>query len=204
MQFRGVSHLVEHRVAGLIDVEDLLETHGGSFQSMTTPWDAGTYDVSSQPQQAGAANVLGRLTGVAADATMLDVGCGTARVAQQLLELDPQAGCWPSTPRWQWCSWRGCGWGTERRSGARIWCRCSWPSQSTLWCSMRSCTGHCVTDNERLWRVLAAARRPDGRLELQYCGQGNIARVSGVIDRWRTRRLPSWWAGRRGSSPLGR
>jgi trans-aconitate 2-methyltransferase len=40
-----------------------------------------------------------------------------------------------------------------------------------------------VTDHERLWRVLARALRPGGRLEVQCGGEGNIARVREAIDR---------------------
>src|SRR3954469_16139060 len=57
---------------------------------MTTPWDAGTYDESSAPQQAWAADVLERLDGLSEDAAVLDVGCGTGRVTEALLELVPR------------------------------------------------------------------------------------------------------------------
>jgi trans-aconitate 2-methyltransferase len=55
-----------------------------------TPWDARTYDVSSQPQQAWASDVLARLEGIAPDASLLDVGCGTGRVKEALLAIVPR------------------------------------------------------------------------------------------------------------------
>jgi len=57
---------------------------------MATPWDARTYDRTSAPQQAWANDVLERLAGVAEDATVLDVGCGTGIFAARLdRELSP-------------------------------------------------------------------------------------------------------------------
>jgi SAM-dependent methyltransferase len=66
---------------------------------MGTPWDAHTYDASSEPQQAWASEVLARLEGIAPDATVLDVGCGTGRVTEALLELVPR-GAAPELVGW--------------------------------------------------------------------------------------------------------
>jgi trans-aconitate methyltransferase len=55
---------------------------------MGTPW--GAYDRTSQPQQAWASEVLARLDGIAQDASVLDVGCGTGRVTEALLALVPR------------------------------------------------------------------------------------------------------------------
>jgi ubiquinone/menaquinone biosynthesis C-methylase UbiE len=57
---------------------------------VATPWDARTYDRSSQPQQAWAAEVLARLAGIAPDATIIDVGCGTGRVTEALWAIVPR------------------------------------------------------------------------------------------------------------------
>src|SRR5947199_367131 len=57
---------------------------------MAAEWDARTYDESSGPQQAWAADVLGRLGGLTPDATVLDVGCGSGRVTEALVALVPR------------------------------------------------------------------------------------------------------------------
>src|SRR5918995_5906607 len=57
---------------------------------MGTPWDARTYDLTSEPQQAWASDVLARVEGIAPDATVLDVGCGSGRVTEALVALVPR------------------------------------------------------------------------------------------------------------------
>src|SRR5271166_1659258 len=57
---------------------------------MGTRWDARTYDTTSEPQQMWASEVLARLEDIAPDATVMDVGCGTGRVTEELLALVPR------------------------------------------------------------------------------------------------------------------
>jgi len=82
---------------------------------MSTPWDARTYDVSSTP---------------APDATILDVGCGTARVTESLLALVPAGRVLAIDAAPRWWSWPGPDLGTARTFGARTCSSSSWPSPS--------------------------------------------------------------------------
>ena len=147
---------------------------------MGTPWDARTYDHSSEPQQAWASEVLARLRGVAADATVLDVGCGTGRVTQELLALVPQGRVLALD-----ASAEMVGLAQERLGGrAQVWAQdvLELDLAQPVDAIVSTATLHWVTDHDRLWRRLARALRPGGKLEVQCGGEGNIARVREVID----------------------
>jgi len=145
-----------------------------------TPWDAATYDETSQPQQAWAADVLARLEGIAEDAAVLDVGCGTGRVTETLLELVPRGRVLAidASPEMVELA--------RQRLGdrAQVWC------QDVLELDLRepvdvivsTATLHWVTDHDRLWKRLAQALQTGGRFEIQCGGQGNIAGVREVIE----------------------
>jgi trans-aconitate 2-methyltransferase len=145
-----------------------------------TPWDAATYDRTSQPQQAWAAEVLARLQGLSDDATVLDVGCGTGRVTELLLELVPSGRviAIDASPEMVALA--------RRRLGdrAQVFCQdvleldLSEPVDAII----STATLHWVSDHDRLWRRLAQALRPGGRLEVQCGGQGNLDSVREVID----------------------
>jgi len=147
---------------------------------MGTPWDARTYDEVSGPQQQWAADVLGRLAAVRRDATVLDVGCGTGRVTEQLLELVPDGRVLAIDASQEMVAL------ARRRLGerAQVWCQdvLELELEDTVDVVVSTATLHWVPDHDRLWRTLARALRGGGVLEAQCGGEGNIARVREAID----------------------
>src|SRR5271167_2055040 len=132
-----------------------------------TPWDAHTYDRSSEPQQAWASEVLARLEGIAPDATVLDVGCGTGRVTEALFGLVPRGRVLAIDASAEMVSL------AQRRLGdrAEVWCQdaLALDLDRAADAIVSTATLHWVTDHDRLWARLAQALRPGGVLELQ-CG----------------------------------
>lgn len=147
---------------------------------MATPWDAHTYDQSSEPQQAWAADVLARLVGVEPDATILDVGCGTGRVTEALPALVPEGRVLAIDQSEDMVAL------ARRRLGerARLWRQdvLDLDLDEPVDAIFSTATLHWVTDHERLWVTLARALRPRGVLEIQCGGEGNIDRVREVIE----------------------
>jgi len=147
---------------------------------LSARWDARTYDRSSKPQQAWAADVLARLTGITADATVLDVGCGTGRVTEELLGLVPRGRVLALDASADMVEL------ARRRLGARaqVWCQdvLELDIAEPVDAIVSTAALHWVKDHDSLWPRLARALRPGGRLEIQCGGRGNIARVRAVIE----------------------
>jgi trans-aconitate 2-methyltransferase len=147
---------------------------------MGTPWDARTYDSSSEPQQAWASEVLARIEGIAPDARVLDVGCGTGRVTEALLELVPRGRVLALDASADMVEL------ARGRLGdrAEVWCQdvLDLDLDEPVDAIVSTAALHWVTDHDRLWMRLARALRPGGRLEVQCGGQGNIDRVREVIE----------------------
>jgi trans-aconitate 2-methyltransferase len=145
-----------------------------------TLWDADTYDQSSEPQQAWASEVLARLEGIAQDATVLDVGCGTGRVTEALLTLVPRGRVLAFDASSDMVAL------ARRRLGdrAQVWCQdaLDLDLDEPVDAILSTATLHWVTDHERLWGRLAGALRPGGMLEIQCGGEGNIDGVREVIE----------------------
>jgi trans-aconitate 2-methyltransferase len=148
---------------------------------MSTPWDAETYDRASSPQQEWAAAVLERVAGrLPKEATLLDVGCGTGRVTEELLELVPDGRVLAIDAAQEMVNLA-----SERLGDrARVWRQdvLDLVLDEPVDAVISTATLHWVTDHDRLWRRLAFALRPGGILEIQCGGEGNIERVRAVIN----------------------
>jgi trans-aconitate 2-methyltransferase len=160
---------------------------------VVTPWDARTYDQSSQPQQAWASDVLARLDGIAGDGTILDVGCGTGRVTELLLALVPRGRVLAVDASEDMVAL------ARERLGdrAEVWCQDALDIEldEPVDVVVSTAALHWVPDHDRLWARLARSLRPGGVLEVQCGGQGNIDRVRKVIDavaRDRAPQLVGW------------
>ena len=147
---------------------------------MATPWDAHTYDIASEPQQAWGSEVLARLQGVARDATILDIGCGTGRVTESLLALVPRGRVLAIDASQDMVA----------LARARLGDRAEVSCQDVLELELNepvdvivsTAALHWVTDHERMWARLARALRPGGMLEVQCAGARNIDRVRELIE----------------------
>ena len=147
---------------------------------MGTAWDARTYDQSSEPQQSWASEVVARLEGIPQDATALDVGCGTGRVTETLLALVPRGRVLAVDASADMVAM------ARRRLGdrAEVWCQdvLDLDVEEPVDAIVSTATLHWVSDHDRLWARLARALRPDGVLEIQCGGAGNIDCVREVIE----------------------
>ena len=147
---------------------------------VNTPWDARTYDESSGPQQAWASDVLARLEGIAPDAAVLDVGCGTGRVTEALLALVPRGRVLAIDASAEMVELAR----TRLGDRARVWRQdvLDLELDEPVDAIVSTAALHWVPDHDRLWARLARALRSGAVLEAQCGGRGNIDRVRAVID----------------------
>lgn len=123
--------------------------------------------------------MLERLHDISPDATVLDVGCGTGRVTEQLLELVPRGEVLAIDASREMVELAA----ARLRGRARVWRQdvLDLDLEQPVDAIFSNATLHWVDDHDRLWPALAHALAPRGRLEVQCGGEGNIARVRDVI-----------------------
>ncbi|MBA2719844.1 MAG: methyltransferase domain-containing protein [Chloroflexi bacterium] len=147
-------------------------------------WDATTYDRVADPMTRWGSAVLDRLP-LGGDETVLDAGCGTGRVTEQLAARLPDGrvialDASPSMVA-----------EAERRL-ARFGDRVAYlvadlgrpfslPGDRPADAILSTATFHWVPDHDALFRNLAAVVQPGGRLVAQCGGFGNIATIQAVL-----------------------
>jgi trans-aconitate 2-methyltransferase len=150
--------------------------------ALTRDWDGSRYDAVSGPQARWGATVLERLP-LAGDERVLDAGCGSGRVTEQLLARLPRGSvvALDASPSML----------AEARSRlARFGDRVAFvqadlarplPVVGLVDAVLSTATFHWVLDRDALFANLAAVLRPGGRLVAQCGGAGNVQRLTNLL-----------------------
>ena len=157
---------------------------------MARDWDARTYDRIADPMTRWGTAVLDRLP-LEGDERVLDAGCGTGRVTEQLLRRLPRGTviALDGSPAMI---------DAARERLARFGHRVEFvvadlgrplPLDGRVDAVLSTATFHWVPDHDALFTNLAAVIRPGGWLVAQCGGVGNVARIEAVLatigDGWR-------------------
>lgn len=150
---------------------------------MPRDWDARTYDRVADPMTRWGTAVLDRLP-LEGDETVLDAGCGSGRVTEQLTERLPRGRviALDGSPSMVEAA-------RQRldRFGDRveyIVADLGRPlpiAPGSVDAVLSTATFHWVADHDALFRHLAAVTRPGGRLVAQCGGVGNIASIQRAL-----------------------
>jgi trans-aconitate 2-methyltransferase len=150
----------------------------GPMNTGPREWDAKTYDAISDPQFSWGMEVLGRLE-LNGDETVLDAGCGSGRVTEELAKRLPSGRIIAVD-------------GSEAmiaEARERLGDRASYMVADLAELEVNepvdlvfsTATFHWILDHDRLFERLRAALRPGGRLVAQCGGEGNVAEHAKVI-----------------------
>lgn len=149
---------------------------------MSTDWDAATYDRVADPQARWGSAVLDRLP-LRGDERVLDAGCGSGRVTEQLLKRLPGGAvvALDASPSMVEEARRRLG--TDPRVTFVVADLIQpLPVDPPVDAILSTATFHWITDHGRLFRNLAAVLRPRGRLVAQCGGGDNVATVLAVAQ----------------------
>lgn len=146
---------------------------------MSRDWDGRTYDRISGPMQDMAGPVLARLE-LRGDETVVDAGCGSGRVTEQLLARLPRGRviAVDASPAMLDAARRRVG--SERVTFVQAdLAALDLPEPADA--ILSTATFHWIADQAALYWSLRGALRPGGRLVAQCGGEGNIADVRAAV-----------------------
>jgi trans-aconitate 2-methyltransferase len=147
-------------------------------------WDAATYDSLPLPHVRWGAGVIERL-GLRGDETVVDLGCGTGRDTERLLDELPGGrvvavdGSVQMLDRLR----ERLGSRLDRVEVVRADLTQPFPEIVRGNAVMSVATFHWVPDHPSLFRRVAGALPPHGRFEAEFGGQGNIAGFLQAVER---------------------
>ena len=150
---------------------------------MAADWDAATYDRIAGPQARWGSSVIERLP-LRGDELVLDAGCGSGRVTQQLLDrlpnghvvaLDASAAMLDEARR-RLAAY------ADRVEYIHADLAAPLPVRRPVEAILSTATFHWVLDHDALFRHLAQVIVPGGRLVAQCGGRGNIASVEAILE----------------------
>lgn len=149
---------------------------------MSRDWDAATYDRVADPMTRWGGAVLDRVE-LRGNERVLDAGCGSGRVTEQLLERLPNGRvvALDGSPAMIVAAR-----GRLARFGDRVEYVVAdlgrpLPISGRVDATLSTATFHWVPDHDALFRNLAAVLRPGGQLVAQFGGAGNIASIRAVL-----------------------
>jgi trans-aconitate 2-methyltransferase len=149
---------------------------------MTRDWDARTYDRVADPQTRWGTAVIDRLP-LEGDERVLDAGCGTGRVTEQLLQRLPRgtvialdgSPAMINAARERLASFGDQVDYVVADLGRPL------PVDGLVDAVLSTATFHWVPDHDALFANLAAVTRQGGWLVAQCGGVGNVARIEAVL-----------------------
>ncbi|HEX6455896.1 MAG TPA: methyltransferase domain-containing protein [Solirubrobacterales bacterium] len=150
----------------------------GPMNTGAREWDAQTYDQVSDPQFEWGLEVLERLE-LRGDEIVVDAGCGSGRVTEQLVGRLPEGGVIAVD-------------GSEamvEKAKERLGDRAEYLVSDLIELELpepvdlvfSTATFHWIPDHDRLFSKMRKALRPGGRLVAQCGGKGNVARHTQAV-----------------------
>jgi trans-aconitate 2-methyltransferase len=154
----------------------------------TRQWDGRSYDRISAPMESLGRELLARLE-LRGDELVLDVGCGSGRITEALIERLPRGRVIALDASHSMVA------AARRRlpqADVRLMDTLALELEEPVDAILSTATFHWIAHHERLFRRLRAALRPGGRLLAQCGGEGNIDELRGRANAVRAREPYAW------------